>query len=284
MNRILSEEEVAELEAVKGERLEAENWKAINPLWRLADPLTVHQAAALIAGHDPNCVRFNLDQEPWFESDSGWRDSDGISSVKAALAGLMNAINAGLLKATIRRDARIQGWDEWPNHGESLRSLYDDDGDIRNGFEPAVIYRESPDWGKTTVAVSDLVAWLRASNLRPNFFFNSAADTNVDSAFAAELNRARARIAELEHERGALLKKIEATTEASEATTINSPTLHRILGAVADYPAWRAVQNQEPNLKTVLDWQEKQQDGKGNASRVAHVAHHVVAEHFGLKS
>jgi len=281
VNRILSEEEVAELEAVKGERLEAENWKAINPLWRLADPLTVHQAAALIAGHDPNCVRFNLDQEPWFESDSGWRDSDGISSVKAALAGLMNAINAGLLKATIRRDARIQGWDEWPNHGESLRSLYDDDGDITNGFEPAVIYRESPDWGKTTVAVSDLVAWLRASNLRPNFFFNSAADTNVDSAFAAELNRSRARIAELEHERGALLKKIEATTEASEATTINSPTLQRILGAVERYPAWRTAQARDPNLKAVLSW--LQGDNK-NPSRVEYVAHHVVAEHFGLKS
>lgn len=65
---------------------------------------------------------------------------------------------------------------------------------------------------------------------------------------------------------------------------INSPTLQRILDAVEQYPEWRAAQRQEPNLKAVLGWQETQQEGKGNGSRVAHVAHHVIAEHFGLKS
>lgn len=98
------------------------------------------------------------------------------------------------------------------------------------------------------------------------------------------LERAHARIAELERERDELLKRIEASAKTPGEATINSPTLHRILGAVADYPAWREAQNQEPNLKAVLGWQEEQQDGKGNASRVAHVAHHIIAEHFGLKS
>ena len=88
---------------------------------------------------------------------------------------------------------------------------------------------------------------------------------------------------ELERERDGLLKRSEATTKAAEATAINSPTLHRIMKAVADYPAWLAAQNQEPNLKAVLGWQERQQKDKGNAARVAHVAHHVIAEHFGLK-
>jgi predicted DNA-binding transcriptional regulator AlpA len=31
----------------------------INPLWVWSDPVTVRQAAALIAGFDPNAVRFN---------------------------------------------------------------------------------------------------------------------------------------------------------------------------------------------------------------------------------
>ena len=108
-----------------------------------------------------------------------------------------------------------------------------------------------------------------------------------DASLREELARAHERIKALELDRTALLKKIEATASTpitSGADSINSPTLQRILEAVVTYPTWRAAQNQVPNLKTVLDWQDEQQRGKGNASRVAHVAHHVVAEHFGLKS
>jgi len=107
---------------------------------------------------------------------------------------------------------------------------------------------------------------------------------NDDGELRAELDRAWARIAELESERSELLKKIEATAATVEATGIKSPTLQRIIEAVGHYPAWRATKPQEPNLKSVLDWQENQQREKGNGSRVAHVAHHVIAEHFGLKS
>ncbi|HAY10108.1 MAG TPA: hypothetical protein DCY18_09265 [Thauera sp.] len=108
-----------------------------------------------------------------------------------------------------------------------------------------------------------------------------------DASLREELARAHERIKALELDRTALLKKIEATASTpitSGADSINSPTLQRILEAVVTYPTWRAAQNQAPNLKTVLNWQDEQQRGKGNASRVAYVAHHVVAEHFGLKS
>ena len=96
-----------------------------------------------------------------------------------------------------------------------------------------------------------------------------------------ELDRARARISELERERAVLRKEVEATAETADATTINSPTLQRILEAVAAYPAWRTTQNQEPNLKAVLGWL---QGDKKNPSRLEYVSHHVIAEHFGLKS
>lgn len=111
--------------------------------------------------------------------------------------------------------------------------------------------------------------------------------THVDDDQNAELDRMRERIVELERERTALQKEIEATAATAatgEVGVINSPTLQRIMEAVEQYPAWRAAQPQEPNLKAVLGWQLSQQRDKGNGSRVAHVAHHVIAEHFGLKS
>ncbi len=164
--RILSEEEVDELMAAKRAELEARNWKAINPLWRLSDPLTVQQAAALIAGFDPNVVRFNSNDAAWFESETNLTDSDGISWVQTAFAALVNAINARKLKATIRRAAWARGWDEDPREGERFESnviVLEDDSFEAWQADPTVaqrrgvIYRVSPDWGLTTVAVSD---WL----------------------------------------------------------------------------------------------------------------------------
>jgi len=151
------------------------DFKTINQFWGLVDPLTVRQAAALIAGVDPNSVD---DSGEWFkDSETGLTDGDGIAWVKTALAALENAVNAGKLKATIRRNARMQAWDEWPNHGEALREFGDDDGRIRDGSEPAVIYCEALDWGKTTVEVVDLRAWLESNGIRTGFFFPTAADT-----------------------------------------------------------------------------------------------------------
>lgn len=146
--------------------------KNINPLWRLVDPLTVNQAAALIAGYDPNCTRFNSSGGVYFESESGLTDTDGIDWVKTAFSALVNAINAGKLPATIRRDARLQAWDEHPSPGEEVRRL--DDGDDNN--QDCVIFTLAPDWGKTTVVVSDLVAWLAAAGIRAGHFFPDTSD------------------------------------------------------------------------------------------------------------
>ncbi|MCC8401403.1 hypothetical protein LJ655_05750 [Paraburkholderia sp. MMS20-SJTN17] len=92
------------------------SYKAINPLWSLVDPLTVEQAAALIAGFDPNAVD---ESGEWFKNrETGFTDSDGITWVRTAFEALVNAINAGKLKATIRRSAWERGWDEEPEDNE----------------------------------------------------------------------------------------------------------------------------------------------------------------------
>ncbi|POA99825.1 hypothetical protein C2134_04435 [Chromobacterium sinusclupearum] len=153
------------------------DYKEINPLWRLADPLTVQQAAALIAGFDPNVVRFNSNNAAWFENDSGYTDNSGIGWVQTAFAALVNAINAHKLPAIIRRNARMAGWDEWPEVGEQARQLGSDELIPSLSYEPVVIYCETPDWGKSTVAVSDLVAWLEAAGIRTGFFFPNTTDS-----------------------------------------------------------------------------------------------------------
>lgn len=107
-----------------------------------------------------------------------------------------------------------------------------------------------------------------------------------DSEMRDALDRAQARIAELEHERAELLKKIATNTATVEATTINSPTLQRIIDAVSAYPAWRAEWKSKtpPNLSNVEDWQKEMQVGARGGARLAHVAHIVIDEHFNLKA
>ncbi|MDS4068972.1 MAG: hypothetical protein RKO24_05075 [Candidatus Competibacter sp.] len=161
------------------------DFKEINPLWRLADPLTVQQAAALIASFDPNAVRFNSNDAAWFENETGLTDSGGILWVQTAFAALVNAINARKLKAVIRRAAWERGWDEDPGEGERFESkviVLEEDSleawqaDPTFAQRRGIIYRVSPDWGLTTVAVADLRAWLEAAGIRTGFFFPAATD------------------------------------------------------------------------------------------------------------
>ncbi|BBE10398.1 Uncharacterized protein MCB1EB_2237 [Mycoavidus cysteinexigens] len=153
------------------------DFKKINPLWNLADILTVSDAAALIAGVEPNSV--DSSGQYFRDRESGLTDSGGIGPVNIVLSALANSINAGRLKAIIRRNARMQAWDEFPNVGESIRELYPmESGEIRQGFEPNVIYCEAPDWGKTTIDRQDLVNWLRERGFTTGFFFpNVTSDT-----------------------------------------------------------------------------------------------------------
>jgi hypothetical protein len=164
-----------------------ESWRAISPSWRLCDPLTVRDAAALIAGVEPDTVYFRDNYPEWFEKD-GWTDTDGIEKVKAAYKALINAVTSGKLKAGIHTK----------NDAKTL------------------------DAEKTRVAVSDLRAWLEHSNYLAPFFFpeKMGADRQEDhSDLLAELEEAQARITSLEKE----LEKERQANKKREASRQKIP-------------------------------------------------------------
>lgn len=153
------------------------DFKDINPLWRLADPLTVEQAAALIAGFDPGSVCFNPDGSAYFrEIETGLTDSLGIADVITAFAALVNAINSGKLKAIIRSDAHRLGWNEWPGDEEEVGEELDESGKpIKNSY---VVFKLEPAWEKTTVSRDDLISWLKSKGFNSGFFFPNAQDAD----------------------------------------------------------------------------------------------------------
>lgn len=153
------------------------DFKAINPLWRLADPLTVEQAAALIAGFDPTAV--DASGMYFANPETGLNDSNGISWVQTALAALVNAINDRKLRAKLQYDAEPRytaGIDNlhersyWGGeHVAEIKGQWPDD-------KGTYVINKEPNWGKTRVAVSDLRLWLEDAGIRTDFFFPTATD------------------------------------------------------------------------------------------------------------
>lgn len=168
--------------------------KKINSLWGLNEDFTVPQAAALIAGVDPHHV---VESGQWsWEKGEHLEVSPEMADVQTAFAALVNAINAGKLRALVRRDAHIGAWDEDLNFGEAIRQLRPNDGqsissdDVR---ELGVVFREAPNWVQTTVERSDLLAWLQVRGFRPEFFFPTESSRGAsyldpqDSRYAPKL-------------------------------------------------------------------------------------------------
>jgi hypothetical protein len=111
----------------------------IDPLWLLAESLSVREAAALIAGYDP--------------SDLAWMDGETVLNRDwprqyPAEVGLRNAVLSGAVPL-LDRPADIPGWA--------------DDGPIR--FMATAV----------RVSVDDVRAWLANRGMRTGFFFPSAA-------------------------------------------------------------------------------------------------------------
>jgi len=151
--------------------------------WRLADPLTVQQAAALIAGHDPNHVRYEDSYPAYFETPDGITSTDGLEDMQATFSAISNAITDGKLKAIIRRSAWMRGYDEEPEKGESFTKQIGfhpveqgNDDELLSLRRTGVIYRTEPDWSLTTVAVNDLNTWLRSRDYPPLFSGKSDAE------------------------------------------------------------------------------------------------------------
>jgi hypothetical protein len=141
------------------------------PLWSLADPMTVEQAAALIAGFDPNAVRFNMNEAAYFENETGLTDSDNINWVQTAYAALKNAINGRKLKAQLRYSAEpgyVAGLDNLEErgrwNGEDVREIKDFD-------DSSYVITPVPAWGETLLGRDDLRAWLVSNGIHTGFFF-----------------------------------------------------------------------------------------------------------------
>ena len=155
----------------------------ISPLWKLADPLTVEQAAALIAGFDPNLIRYNAYGGVYFESETGSTDSNGSHGVQTAYSALKNAINGGKLKAKIVHDSRpvtdgdsqalfdMMECGEFPSN-PGYENLAGDEEHFSDGY----FVKNNPSWDKTLIEVDDLRTWLSNKGYRTGFFFPDSTD------------------------------------------------------------------------------------------------------------
>jgi hypothetical protein len=103
-------------------------YQKINPLWSLADPLSVEDVAALIAGCDAHSVDKKREFSRNIETHE--TDSTGIAWVHTTQKAPASAVMAGHLKATVRRAAWQRGWHKEPDEGEAYAqevTIRDDD-------------------------------------------------------------------------------------------------------------------------------------------------------------
>ena len=133
-----------------------------------------------MAGHDPSHVELCQEGENFGET---------FSDLAPAKAMLINAINAGKLKATIRRTAWERGYDEEPTDSEVFTKeftilpidVFEADVENLNHLKiRGIIYRVNPDWNKTSVSVDVLKAWLSSRGLCTGFFFPNEIKDAVD--------------------------------------------------------------------------------------------------------
>ena len=157
------------------------DWKKISPLWDLSDAFTVREAAALIAGFDPNAVDPSGKYFRNLETD--YTDSNGIAEVAVVLAALTKAIAAPYprLRAQLRHDAEpryVFGRDNLIERGywkgEDVFEVKD--------FDETSYVAALPDLSKTTIDREHLVTWLRARGYTAGFFFHKAGRAITDSA------------------------------------------------------------------------------------------------------
>lgn len=165
--------------------MEDRHFREINSLWTLVDPLTVQQAAALIAGEEPNAVDFSGGEANHFrDPESGYTDSSGITWIRTAYVALINAILAGNLKAKLIHDSRpvdeadTQDLIDRMESGEyfdvNYSHLAGDDEDHVEGY----FIKKKPDWTKTMLDVQTLKEWLISKNMKTGFFFGNEVTVN----------------------------------------------------------------------------------------------------------
>lgn len=137
-------------------------WRTIDPNWRLADPLTVEQAASLIAGVDPHWPGVAHMWGKWRPDTDDPIFVEDCMAYRTALAALSGAVRGGALKATCR------------SYADAEHTIVVHFAGGSN--EVGVIRDREPDWRLTTVTVADLAAWMESKGIRTGFFSPDGTD------------------------------------------------------------------------------------------------------------
>jgi len=129
--------------------------------WKLADEVTVVQAALLMLDTNPSGVKVPFD----------FRDAQGLpDGFEPIFTALTNAVAARRLKGSIRHSARLTGTIS------NYREIEYKEVDGVSITEEKVLYSPTPDWNLTTVTVEELRRWLCSRGEESGFFFSEAVD------------------------------------------------------------------------------------------------------------
>lgn len=168
--------------------------------WRLADELSVIDAAILVTGNDPS-GRFEIyddDGHAVRDGNGVWRTAQrtDYEGFNATFKALRSAIWSNRLRANIRHSVNKADYEKNGDYGYvpidqgpgSERASYDflvarhgpehvaktvlnfSINDGLRGTDDFYIWKE-PDWNNTTIAVEDLRDWLSIRGISPTFFF-----------------------------------------------------------------------------------------------------------------
>lgn len=157
----------------------------INPLWNLASSYTVSQAAALVAGFDPNSIKYGDNGQPIYlgvpsyaecSNDAKERIDNIFKWVQTAFSALINSINDNTLNAQLKYDA-------FPRYVGGLDNLYyNDDKKIvtESISDEEYLVTPVPNWSVTLVTRADLKQWLENNGITTGFLFQKMVDDTPD--------------------------------------------------------------------------------------------------------
>jgi len=163
--------------------------------WRLADELSVVDAAILITGNDPSGTER---VQEGFNYDLVQRTN--YVGYEAAFKSLRNAILTNKLSAAVAFP--VVERNDFGDEPEPKRKftavlrvgtvLFQNRSLNYDNHDSLVFLQAEPDWSQTTVDVSSIKSWLRNRGVFPDFFFPSG---NPDSIMNKEHPRYSAKLA-----------------------------------------------------------------------------------------
>ncbi len=161
------------------------DYREVNRLWALVDPLSVQQAAALIANVEPSSVVFASGVASYFQDpETGSNGTDGITWVNTSYIALINAISSKKLKAKVLHDSRpidaadSQNLIDMMECGEYSNPDYHHLAEADEDYVEGFFVKKQPSWDRTMIDVDNLKSWLSSKNMRTGFFFDNTEEVS----------------------------------------------------------------------------------------------------------